>query len=32
LLQAIDAYPDLVVLATNMRNNLDDALSRRIDV
>jgi hypothetical protein len=32
LLQAIDAYPDLVVLATNMRNNIDDALSRRIDV
>jgi hypothetical protein len=32
LLQAIDAYPDLVILATNMRNNLDDALSRRIDV
>lgn len=32
LLQAIDAYPDLVVLASNMRNNLDDALSRRIDV
>lgn len=32
LLQAIDAYPDLVVLATNMRNNLDDALSRRIDI
>jgi hypothetical protein len=32
LLQAIDAYPDLVVLATNLRNNLDDALSRRIDV
>jgi len=32
LLQAIDAYPDLVVLATNMRNNIDDALTRRIDV
>jgi adenylate kinase family enzyme len=32
LLQAIDAYPDLVVLATNLKNNLDDALSRRIDV
>ncbi len=32
LLQAIDAYPDLVVLATNMRGNIDDALTRRIDV
>jgi hypothetical protein len=32
LLQAVDAYPDLVVLATNMPDNVDDALSRRIDV
>jgi SpoVK/Ycf46/Vps4 family AAA+-type ATPase len=32
LLQALDAYPDLVILATNMAGNLDDALVRRIDV
>jgi hypothetical protein len=32
LLQAIDAYPDLVVLASNMRRNLDEALTRRIDI
>jgi len=32
LLQALDLYPDVVILATNMLGNLDDALTRRIDV
>lgn len=32
LLQALDLYPDLVILATNLAGNVDDALVRRIDV
>lgn len=32
LLQAIDAYPDVVLLATNLLENIDHALLRRIDV
>ena len=32
LLQAIDAYPDVVLLATNLVENIDHALLRRIDV
>ena len=32
LLQALDLYPDIVMLATNMATNIDDALVRRIDV
>ena len=32
LLQAIDDYPDVVLLATNILSNIDDAMLRRIDV
>jgi ATPase family protein associated with various cellular activities (AAA) len=32
LLQALDVYPDVAILATNMVANIDDALVRRIDV
>jgi hypothetical protein len=32
LLQALDVYPDVAILATNMIANIDDALVRRIDV
>lgn len=32
LLQALDVYPDIAILATNMAANIDDALVRRIDV
>jgi adenylate kinase family enzyme len=32
LLQALDLYPDIAILATNMAANIDDALVRRIDV
>lgn len=32
LLGAIDAYPDLVILATNLPDNVDEALMRRLDV
>lgn len=30
LLQRLEDYPGLVILATNMRNNLDDAFTRRL--
>jgi ATPase family associated with various cellular activities (AAA) len=32
LLGALDLYADVAILATNMANNIDDALVRRIDV
>ena len=32
LLQALDLYPDIAILATNMSANIDEALVRRIDV
>jgi len=32
LLQAIDDYPDVVLLATNILSNIDEAMLRRIDV
>ncbi len=32
LLQALDLYPDITILATNLPDNIDDALTRRIDV
>ena len=32
LLRAIDDYPDIVILASNLAVNIDDALLRRIDV
>ncbi|MBV9270748.1 MAG: ATP-binding protein [Candidatus Eremiobacteraeota bacterium] len=32
LLQALDLYPDIVILATNLAENIDDALTRRIDI
>jgi ATPase family associated with various cellular activities (AAA) len=31
LLQRIEAYPGAVILATNFRNNIDDAFLRRLD-
>jgi hypothetical protein len=31
LLQKIEAYPGAVILATNFRNNMDDAFLRRLD-
>ncbi|MCB9761865.1 MAG: ATP-binding protein [Alphaproteobacteria bacterium] len=32
LLQRIDAYPGLIILATNLRKNMDEAFTRRLDV
>lgn len=32
LLQALDLYPDIAILATNIAANIDDALVRRIDI
>jgi SpoVK/Ycf46/Vps4 family AAA+-type ATPase len=32
LLQAIDDYPDVVLMATNILTNVDEAILRRIDV
>jgi AAA+ superfamily predicted ATPase len=32
LLQALEGYPGVVILATNLRKNIDDAFRRRLDV